>query len=421
METTTTESTAVRAASKPGRVGRLWIPIVGIGITQMIGWGTSFTALGTPIARDLHVSRETAFGAIAAMMLVSGVIAPRFGRFIDAKGARDLMVPGMLVASVGLLVVGAAQGAWSFLFGWSLFGLAVAMFLTNAAVPALVQIAGDHSRKAVSALTILTGITSAIFLPLTEWLAAHYGWRITFLIFSLLYIVVCLPILLWVLPEGRPQTVVPKSNAAEGISWEGQLPRRWRAFGFALAALWMSTQAMVSWGFNLQVVDILTGAGLPREQVLLVWMFSGPSQAIARVGDLMSGGKSGILRMAMLSSALAPIGFVIALIFGVSASTGLALAIFFGLGQGLYAVARNILPLRLFGLGTYGATMGYFAVPLNIMSAIAPLIFSMILDRAGPTTALWVAAISGAASLLAIVLLDRLVAAVAGDTVEQKV
>lgn len=399
------------------------MPICGIGITQMIGWGTSFSALtvlGTQMARDLGVSRETTFGGLTAMMLVSGLIAPRFGRYIDAKGARDLMVPGMLVAAVGLIIVAAAQGAWSFWFGWSVFGLAVAMFLSNAAVPALVQIAGPDSRRAVSLLTIITGITSAIFLPLSEWLAARHGWRITMLIYSMLYIVVGLPVLLRVLPEGRQEQVVPHSGAGETVTWDGELPPRWRTIGFALAALWMSTQALVSWGFNVQVVDILSGNGMPRDQAIYVWMFSGPSQAAARIGDLISGGRSTIVRMAMLASTTAPIGFAITLAFGASIWTGVALAICFGVGQGLYAVARNMLPLKLFGLRTYGATMGYLAVPLNIMSALSPLIFSLLLDHAGPVTALWVAMFSGVASLLALVLLDRLVAAVAGNAAERE-
>lgn len=412
-------SSPLETVGKPPSLRKLWVPICGIGVTQMIGWGSSFTALtvlGTQMARDLGVSRETTFGGLTAMMLVSGLIAPRFGRFIDAKGARELMVPGMLVASVGLLIVGAAQGAWSFWFGWSVFGLASAMFLTNAAVPALVQLAGTESRRAVSVLTIMTGVTSAIFLPLTEWLAARHGWRMTMLLYSLLYIVIGLPALLSVLPEGRQQDAMPKSGSGETVTWDGELPPRWRSVGFALAALWMSAQALVSWGFNVQVVDILSGNGLPRDQAIYVWMFSGPSQAAARVGDLLSGGRSAILRMAMLSSTTAPIGFAIALAFGASIWTGVTLAICFGVGQGLYAVARNMLPLKLFGMRTYGATMGYLAVPLNIMSAASPLIFSVLLDHAGPTTALWVAAAAGTASLLALVALDRLIAMVAGET-----
>ena len=397
---------------------RLWGPIVGIGLTQMIGWGTSFTALtvlGTQIARDLSMAREAVFGSLSIMLLVSAVVAPRVGRFIDAEGARDLMLPGTLVGAVSLLVVAVSQGPWSFWFGWALFGLTVAMMLNNAAAPALVQIAGTDSRRAVSAYTIVTGVTSAIFLPLTEWLASRYGWRHTMLIFSLMYIVICLPVLLAVLPKVKPERPIAGSAGGEFVSWDGVLPTTWRRTGFWLVALWMAMQGLMAWGFNVQVVDILTGGGLSRDQAIAVWMLSGPSQAVARLGDLASGGKSGILRMALLASAAAVIGFTGGLMFGVSTWTASALAVCFGVSQGLYAVARSLLPLRLFGLRTFGTTMGYLALPLNVVSALAPLAFSSILVNAGPMAAFSVAAGAGVVSLVALVVLDRLITAVGKD------
>ena len=391
---------------------RLWLPIVGIGLTQMIGWGTSFTALtvlGSAISRDLHMAREAVFGGLTAMLLVSAVLAPRIGRHIDQHGGRDLMVQGALAGAVALLVVGASQGPLSFWFGWAIFGLAVAMMLNNASVPALVQIAGPDARRAVSALTIITGITSAIFLPLTDWLAAHYGWRLTLLSFSLLYVVVCLPTLLAVLPPGRPEKPLPGGGGNDDVSWEGQAPPSARTAVFCLVALWMAMQGLIAWGFNVQVVDILTGVGLLRDEAIAVWMLSGPSQAASRLGDFASGGRSGILRLAMMASAATLLGFTISLLFGVSMFTAGALAICFGVGQGLYAVARSLLPLRMFGLKSFGATMGYLALPLNIVSALAPLLFSSLIVRAGPAIAFYVAAGAGVVSLVALLVLDRVI------------
>lgn len=376
----------------------------------MIGWGTSFSALtvlGTTIVRDLHMARETVFGGLSAMLVVSAVMGPRVGRIIDAKGARDLMLPGTLAGSIALLIVAAAQGPLSFLFGWLIFGLTVAMMLNNAAVPALVQIAGPNARRAVSAYTVVTGVTSAVFLPLTEWLANRYGWRMTMLIFSLMYIVICLPVLLSVLPHGRPERQSLDAGKGGEVTWEGHSPPAVRRLMFWLVALWMAMQGVIAWGFNVQAVDILTGVGLTREAAIGVWMFSGPSQAVARLGDMASGGRSSVLRLAMLSAAVTPLGFVIALFFGVSTITATVLAICFGVGQGLYAVARSLLPLRLFGLRTYGATMGTLALPLNLVCAIAPLIFSTLIVNAGPTTAFWVAFAAGLVGVAALIILDR--------------
>ena len=390
----------------------LWAPILGLGLTQLIGWGTSFSALtvlGEPIARELHLAREQAFGGITVMLLVSAVLAPNFGRRIDADGARRLMVPGTLVGAVALLVIAAAQGAYSYWLGWAIFGLAVAMMLTNAAVPALVQIAGPDARRAVTATTIITGITSVVFLPLTSWLEQVVGWRITLLMFSLLYLVVCLPIHLAVLPHQRPARV-PMGDANPLVSGEGQLPETRRRIGFWLLALWMALQGLVVWGFNIQVINILEGVGLSHAAAIGVWMLSGPAQAAARVADLASGGRSAVMSMALLASAMAPLGFAVVLFSGASIPAAAVLAIAFGMGQGLYAVARNLVPLRLFGLKTYGTTMGQLTLPLNLSSAAAPLIFSIVVTRAGAGAAMWLAAAAGLLSFIAVLVLNRIAA-----------
>ena len=75
------------------------------------------------------MSRAAVFGGISVMLLVSAVLAPRIGRRIDRDGARDLMVPGTLVGAVALLVIGIAQGPFTYWLGWAIFGLAVAMML----------------------------------------------------------------------------------------------------------------------------------------------------------------------------------------------------------------------------------------------------------------------------------------------------
>ena len=391
---------------------RLWAPIVGLGLTQLIGWGATFTALGilgAPIARDLNLPREAVFGGVTIMMLVSAALAPSLGRRIDRLGSRHLMVPGSLVGAVALLVIAAAQGPVFYGLGWALLGLTTAMMMTNAAVPALVDIAGPDARRAVTAHTIITGITGAIFLPLTAWLEHRYGWRVTLFVFSLMYLCICLPIHMAVLPHGRSERSQSGGNEA-AVSWEGQLPAAWRPLCFSLVALWMALQGFIVWGFNIQVVDILQGVGLSHADAILVWMFAGPAQALTRVADLVSGGRTGIMSLAVLSAVAMPLGFVAVLIGGPSVPAMALLAAAAGAGQGLHAVARSMVPLRLFGLKTFGATMGKLTLPLNICNAAAPLVYSVLIARVGASTALWITCAAALMSLAAVIVLTRIAA-----------
>jgi MFS family permease len=388
----------------------VWPAIVGLGITQLIGWGATFTALsvlGVPIGRDLGLPREAVFGGISVMLLVSAVLAPDIGRRIDRDGARQVMLAGTLVGALALLVIACAHGPMMFWAGWGIFGVAVAMSMNNAAVPALVDIAGPLSRRAVSAFTILTGLTSAVFLPLTAWLESRYGWRITLLVFSATFIVVCLPIHLAVLPVGR-QTHAPTGAGESTVSWDGALPHHLRRAGFALVALWMALQGFIVWGFNIQVIDILEGMGLTHADAIFIWAFSGPAQALVRVGDFVSGGRAGVMTLALMSAAAMPLGFAVLWTMGLSLPIAGVLAIAAGAGQGLHAVARSLVPLNLFGLKTYGATMGRLTLPLNICNALSPLVYALLISRVSAGAALSVTAAAACLSLAVVVALLRL-------------
>ena len=51
---------------------------------------------------------------------------------------------------------------------------------------------------------------------------------------------------------------------------------------------------------------------------------------------------------------------------------------------GLLTIARGTLPLALFGAAGYGLRTGILAAPARILQGGAPLLFGLVLDRAGP-------------------------------------
>jgi MFS family permease len=382
--------------------------VFGLGVTQMVGWGTSFSAmavLGVRIAGDLELARETIFAGITIMLIVSGAMSPSCGRYLDKHGPRDLMAAGSLLGAIALTCMAIAKGPLLFWLGWVFFGAYVAMGLSNIVVPATVMLAGANARRAVTGLSIVGGTTSALFLPITAWLDAQFGWRMTLLIFAMLHLLVALPIVLAVLPPVRPE-----HKAAETTSdapWKGIIPEHLHARAFWLIVAWSCLEGMLVWGFNMQSIDILRGAGLSTELAIAAWMFSGPCQALSRMIEFALAGRYPIMVTALLSVALAPIGFAVVFTLGLSWITAACLAIFYGLGHGLYTIARSMLPLRLFGLETYGATMGKIALPQSLCNAIAPIFYAALIFRAGAEWALAVSAAVTLGSFVAVVMLAR--------------
>lgn len=385
------------------------LPIVGgLSLTQVIGWGTSFSmiaVLGTPIGVSLGLPREAIFAGITVMLLVSAALSPICGRLIDRDGPRRLMPLGSLIAAVALAMMAASGGVVTFWLSWALFGISLPMALTNAAVPAIVQSAGRHARRAVTALTIFGGLTSLLFLPLTAWLEARYGWRATILAYAGLQALIALPIHLAVLPRTPPlrEKTAPSADAP----WDGILPAAGRDKAFALIVTWSCLEGLIVWGFNMQAIDILQGLGLSSQAAIAVWMLAAPSQASARVGEFLMAGRHPIMATALLSAALAPIGFTLLVIAGTSVFAASLMAICYGAGHGLFAVARNLLPLRLFGLKEFGTVMGRLMVPQNIANGLAPILLAGLLSRVSAGAALAFTLVCALASFGAVYALSR--------------
>jgi hypothetical protein len=87
------------------------------------------------------------------------------------------------------------------------------------------------------------------------------------------------------------------------------------------------------------------------------------------------------------------LSFLFVLPFGFSVTSTALFCIFLGVGHGLFAVARNTLPLILFGAKEYGSYMGQLMVPQNIVNAASPIIVAAAISRIHPVSALWIAGI----------------------------
>ena len=202
--------------------------IIGLGLTQIIGWGCSFTAItifGTPIGESLGLRRELVFAGITVLLLVSALLAPRVGRLVDRMGARPVMVAGSFIAAIAMVAQSQASGLVTYMLGWVLYGIAMPMALNNAAMPGLVQIVGPNARRAITGLTLLTGLTGTFFLPLSAWLLDSIGWRNAYLLFAALHVVVCAPVHWYVLKRrGDPNVEATGRAGRSAPPPDGLLP-----------------------------------------------------------------------------------------------------------------------------------------------------------------------------------------------------
>ncbi|HRD77262.1 MAG TPA: hypothetical protein PK264_15240, partial [Hyphomicrobiaceae bacterium] len=150
---------------------------------------------------------------------------------------------------------------------------------------------------------------------------------------------------------------------------------------------------------------VLQAQGIGKGDAILIWMIVGPAQAAARFAELVFAHKHSIYTTALASAVLTTASFLAFLPFGVSITTAIVFSFAIGFGHGLFAIARNTLPLTLFGARDYGSYMGLLMVPQNIVNATAPVIFAWLIARVSPMAAMWFAAAAAFAGFLAVLAL----------------
>lgn len=384
--------------------------VLGLGTTQVIGWGTSFSTLtvfGSTIGEELGLPRVVVFAGVTLQLLVAAVLSPRIGKLIDRLGARRMMVAGSFIAALSMLLQSNAGGLVSFMAGWVLIGIAAPLMLNNAAMPGLVQVVGPNARQWITGLTLISGLTSTVFLPINFFLLETIGWRSAYLVFAGLHVFVCAPIHWFVLRRGAGVDDNADAPAADRPSADGILAPAQRRRAFILLAVWACTEGLLTWGLYMQVIDVLKALGLTAGAAIGVWAIVGPAQALARLGELVFAGRHSILTTAFFSALLTTLSFLAFLLFGVSVFSAMIFCAFMGVGHGLFAVARNTLPLTLFGSREYGSWMGLLMAPQNVANAAAPLLFAVVISHWNPIVALWVAGIGAALGFVSVLTLVR--------------
>lgn len=383
------------------------LAVVGLGLTQIVGWGTSFmmpSVLGRPIELELGLPSEIVFGGITVMFGMGALAAPRVGRLIDRRGARRIMALGSLFYAVGLAALALSQGLTTYLLGWAVMGVASTLALNTPASVAIAQLAGPGARRAIALLSIIGGFASSVFWPLGGALDTWIGWRGTLLVYAALHLLLCAPLHLLVLPRTPPEP--PRATA--GATAASGVPDDRRSTAFFLLSVMLASGAFVFTGAIVHMIEIMRGLGhAPATAVFLASMI-GPSQVGVRIFELLFGHRYSLMGSAVFGSAMLPLGVAAAMVAGGHWPVALFCIFTYGIANGLKAVQRATLPLALFGRAQLGSHMGRLALPQGILSASAPPILAAAMAAWGAMGALWLILAAGTISLVAMILLARL-------------
>lgn len=363
--------------------------IVVLGGGQCVYWGVlyyAFAVLQLPLAATLHASPAQIAGAYSLGLAITGLMAPIIGRGLDRGAGVALMRCGP-PAAAGLLFAWSCVTTLPALYViWVGLGAALATLLYEPAFALVREVVSDsHARaRAIATVTILGGLASTVFLPVTAGLVSRLEWPTSLRLLSALVLLTSLVVDRLALRPLEAHRIHAKamsgttSDAAPVDALKGMPLGFWQL----RAVFFCSTLA--SMALTVQLIPTLVERGDSAQLAAGVLAILGIMQLPGRIFVLSGRRLPGALWLLALPLSLQAAGLLLVMLKAslVVAISGVSV---FGVGAGLNTLARPLVIQALYGCTDAGLLNGDLARAQHMARAIGPIAISLIYLWGGPS------------------------------------
>lgn len=384
-----------------------------LSLAQLISWGSifyTFALVMAPVERELGLSRAQSSLAFSIALLVEGLLAYPVGRWIDRGHERLVMTAGSLLAGVCLLLLGRVTGMLDFYAVWAGLGAAMAAILYAPAFAVVTRRFPNDFRRAIILMTFLGGLASTVFIPLTAWLMALWGWRQAFMALAALHLLVCAP-LHWLTLRGAPRPV-PQAGAAAALAVKGVADFIFSA-PFLLIGVFVVLLMAVSTALPAHMVNLLRENGLPELWVIAIPAGIGVIQVLGRLLLYFFEHHLDLHRANRLIACLIPLGLLALLAAPLSGHWQVAAVLLFvmlyGLGNGMLTIVKGTVIAQYVNREHMATLNGALGLPLALARAAAPVLLGLLWTaQAGYSHGLWLLLALSVVGVGALMLAQRL-------------
>ncbi len=361
-----------------------WVRIAALAFSQLVAWGTLYYAFAVvigPMGVETGWTKPAMNGALSVGLAVSSISAYSVGRWIDRHGGRGLMAAGALLGAVSLVLWSRVTDLWQLYAVWILIGIASAMTLYEAAFAVTARMIPGSYRRGITAITLLGGLASTVFIPLTHWLCQTLEWRQALLALAAIELAVCATTALLV-PPSAPQAMYGSPDTRASPARSMVLSRVGRHPVFWLLIISYVSYAFFFTSLLFSLLPMLESFGFTAAAAIGLYALIGPAQvggrlfmfAVDRVVPTFAAG---------LAGTLFPVAAML-LLKGAQPESPLSLLfpLLFGAGMGIKTLVQATAAPEFLGESEYGALQGIISLPALASQAAAPFI-AAYLSRMG--------------------------------------
>ncbi|WP_293696207.1 MFS transporter [uncultured Agrococcus sp.] len=363
---------------------RLGTVLTALCVTEIVSWGLlyyTFPVLAPLITADTGWSSSAVAAAFSAALVVSALAGVPVGRMIDQYGPRWVMTAGSVLGALALVVVATSPTLTLFFVGWLLAGVAMAGVLYP---PAFAAITGWFTARRLGALTTLTlvaGLASTVFAPLTAAASDLLGWRETYLWAAVVLAVLTVPIH-WFLLR-RPWPARAHVDGGEPDAENVYASSVVRTVQFWLLAGGLTVVSLAMYAALLALVPLMLERGLTAQTAAWVLGLGGPGQVAGRlVYTALAHRTSLTVRTATVFGLVTVSTAVLAVVPG---PVGLLIAASMtaGVGRGIATLLQATAVTDRWGPRAYGHLSGVLGLPVLLASASAPFVGAVLAELTG--------------------------------------
>jgi MFS family permease len=337
-------------------------------VTEITSWGVlyyAFPVLAPSIAADTGWPISAVTAAFSVGLVVAAVVGIPAGRWLDRWGPRPVMTAGSLVAVAAVVGIAGARSLPWFFAWWVLAGIAMAGVLYQPAFAALTRWWGPRRVTALTALTLLAGLASTVFAPLTAALVGHLDWRGTYLVLIAVLAVVTIPAHLWGLRGPWPD-----AGPGAGVQGDPRAIACSRPFLLLVAAIGLG--AFAAFAVVVNQVPLLMERGLSTSAAAWALGLGGVGQVLGRFGYArLTAATSVRVRSVVVLVAVAGTTLLLAVLPG-PAVLLVVVAMVVGAARGMFTLLQATSISDRWGSSHYGRLGGLLAAPAMLAVAVAP-------------------------------------------------
>lgn len=343
-----------------------------LSLTEITSWGVlyyAFPVLLPTIAEDTGWDPTAVTAAFSTSQVVAAGLGIGVGRIIDRFGPRAVMTGGSTLAIPAILTIANATHLAVFFAGWLMAGIAMAGVLYPPAFAALTHWGGKARVRALTVLTLVGGLASTVFAPLTALISRQLDWRDTYLVLLMILALITIPAH-WL---GLRQPWTPNTGARRKDK-DPRIRQVACSRPFLLLAVCMSATAFSVYAVVINLVPLLIERGFTPEEAALALGLGGIGQVTGRVA------------YATVAARTTPTSRTVAVCAFVAGATGLlavlpgpmlaltAVCMLFGVARGALTLVQATAIADRWGVRDFGRLNGLLTAPVLFASAIAPFV-----------------------------------------------